>query len=401
MKIRYKCKNINHTTRRAFTMAELTLSLALIGTMTIGFMKLVKNYTEDQGHAMERAFNQGMNSGIQASFIDIIEAFQRPLSNFRDNSVNWGWTLAKNTSPLPISGKTNGIGYIDYEIDTGLLSAAELTTLQGKIISNFNGICSPVGGQPRGNVRLTCPQLNRITYTLGAVGGLVRGHTPNTPLNSSLVPTVRVDFWREFPTSTRAKVSTPYTFNLTEVYNARRNYSTRKINTIRNAMESFHNRQVMREVANSVSSGGLNSMDDEFVPWFWQMFGDNSIASPNTTICAKGAGTTCANLNTNNIWRSNLSQRGLFMNRIINNLLAGDRSFGVDGFNNPIFIYPIMSQCPVATRDLMLCPVAAPALPADNYMAIGNPPYLSAIYTPSFSDRSAIAPDYGRVYVSY
>lgn len=390
------------TNRQAFTMLELVLVIVVGGVVMVGLFKVLSNFNENKGYAEERSFTQTINSGIQNSFIDIIQAFETKASTFNDASADWGWTALPNTSPLPISSTdASNLSYLIYQIDAGILTAVELARLQDSIVSNFRGACTRVTApQPNGNVKLFCPKLDRLAYNIGATPNNATGHTLSSPLDPSQIPIVRVFFNRVYPTANIAPTIEEYTFTMNESYNARRSSSVRKLNTIRTAMEGFHNRALIREVSNSSTGGGLNSLDDEFVPWFWKVFGDNT-ADVNGLLCVKGGGTTCANLNSSNVWRSTLSNKGLYTERVIRNLLAGDLSFAVDGFNNPIFIYPILSQCPIATTDLTTCVVTAPQLPQDNYINLGTPPYVTAIYTPSFSDKTVIAPSYGRIYLSY
>lgn len=398
-------KTIKVRNRKAFTIMEMGLVILVGGVMLTGLYKMVQNFKEDSGYAQERAFNQTMRSGIQKSFIDIIEAFQVRASTFVDADDDWGWANAPLSSPYPVFNMQGGMPHIRYQLDNnaGVLTAVELARLQEMIVSNFQGACTrePLA-QANGDINLFCPKLdtvNGLRYNVGANPMANTPHAVGTPLDPSVIPIVRVFFKREYPTNNIAPTIEEYTFSMDEPYNARRSNSIRKLNTIRTAMEAFYNRTMIREVANSFTGGGLNSMDDEFVPWGWKMFGDDT-ASVNDSICVK-AGNACANLNTDNTWRNTLSGRGLYTNRVIVNLLGGDPSFSIDGFNNPVFVYPIMNQCPVATADLTVCPIAVPALPADDYINLGTPPYVSAIYTPSFSDKTVVAPDYGRIYVSY
>jgi len=386
------------TQKKAFTIIEVMMVLVITGVTMLGFIKVVQNYKEDRGYAEERAFNTIISNGINTSFLDIIEAFQGSASSFIDSSANWGWSLLKDTSAFPIYSTSNGLPTLLFRLDEGLLSASKLAELQGKIASNFNGACTRVSDpQMNGNVALMCPKLRNLIYDVGGTS-LTTPQNVGAVINPSLIPIVKVSFLRDYPTNRKAPTVETYTFNMSDVYLNRRNYSMRRITTIKTAMENFHNRAITKEIANSSTGGGLNSMDDIFVPWMWKIFGDN--ATKIDTLCNK-TGTSCSNLNTNEIWRNSVSNKGLLTRRVFTNLLGGDSSYAIDGFNNPIFILPFMSDCPTGTNDLTACPINVPSVPSDNYLTIGNPPFITAIYTPSFRDKTIDAPDYGRVYLSY
>lgn len=391
----------------AFTMIELVFVVMIIGVMSLGLYKMVKNFTEDEEYREERFFLQTVETGIKSSFLDIIDGYEGGVTNsVVDSSSNWGWeTTLSSTSPLPVSSVgVGGLNYIDYKLQTGILTATEYSVLQAKIVSNFRGSCSLDGSSGVGTLRLFCPRLSSLRYDFGATLGAVTPHVLGNPLNPFDVPVVHVNYIStEITTKGAPRVSRVYDFSLNDVYQAKRNLSIRKIKTIRTAMESFVNATLSRELSNARrvdGSGGLNSGDDVFVPWVWKIFGDNS-SQVRTTMCVKPAGaiTSCTNMNSNNIWRSSVGQKGIYSRRVVNNLLGGDRGFLVDGFNNPIFIYPLASSC--STLDYSLCPIVAPSLPTDNYLTLGNPPFVSVIYTPSFSSKNVSIEDYGRVLVAY
>ena len=142
-------------------------------------------------------------------------------------------------------------------------------------------------------------------------------------------------------------------------------------------------------------------MDDEFVPWFWEVFGDNaSPATISSTVCVQAAN-SCGNLTTNNIWRSGISGNGLYLRRIVTNLMAGDIRYGVDGFNNQLKFYPFSKQC--AGADYKTCAVTAPALPANNYITLtaNPPPFVSVFYVDGYGVKANTYPPYTRMYFSY
>ena len=390
-------------------MLELSLVIIVGGVIFLGLYKVVKNQAEDNEFAEERAFTQAMNSGIQNSFLDIIEAYRTRASTALDGVANWGWTNSPNTSPFPISLTVGGLAYLDYRLDTIGIPANELANLRGEIASNFNGACSLDAPQPNGKVRLFCPKLVRISYNIGTLTNTANAHVLGQQINPINTPTVNVVYNRrnrDFPAGSAVPLlPQTYTFSMDEVYANRRNVSLRRLNTIRTAMEGFHNKTLMREIANrslSSGAGGLNSINDEFVPWIWKALGDNP-ALANSLNCVKTvAGGACTNFASSDVWKTSGLSRSVFTNRIIKNLLGGDRSFAVDGFNNPIFIYMLNHQCPVGVANLILCPIGViPATPSDNYINVGTPPYISVIFIPTANFRNVVYPDYARMYVSY
>jgi len=402
-------KNIFY--RKAFTILELSLVIIIGGVIFLGLYKIIKNQAEDNEFAEESAFAQAMNSGINNSFLDIIEAYRTRATTAPDGVANWGWTNSPNTSPFPVSLTVGGLPYIDYRLDTVGIPVNELANLRVEIASNFNGACYlDTAPQPRGNVRLFCPKLVRVTYNVGNLINTPNAHILGQHINPINAPTVNVVYNRrnrDFPAGSAVPLfQQTYTFSMDEVYANRRNVSLRRLNTLRNAMEGFHNKTLMREIANSPTnngaSGGLNSINDEFVPWIWKALGDNQ-AFANSLTCAKTVvGGACTNFTSPNVWRTAGVARSVFTNRIITNLLGGDRSFAVDGFNNPIMIYMLNHQCPLTISDILACPLLTiPAQPSDTYINIGTPPFISVIFIPTANLRNIVYPDYVRMYVSY
>ncbi len=389
-------------------MIELSLVLVVGGMIFLGLYKMIKNHTENRGYAEERAFTQAIDSGIKNSFLNILDAYDTRGASFVDTSNSWGWFNSPNTSPFPVSANASGLPFLDYRLDTVGLSAPQLANLRNEIVANFNGACSlDTTVRPRGDVRLFCPKLIRLEYNIGTTPTSATGHALGQTLNPENVPTIKVFYTREYPTSSLPVSQEEYDFSMSEIYNVRRSVSIRRLNTMRSAMEGFHNRTMIRELANSPTNGGvaggLNSMDDEFVPWIWKALGDN-IVSVNSINCAKTGGgvKSCTNLSTSNIWRSSMAGRGLYTSRIIGNLLGGDLSFALDGFNNPIYIYILANNCSVTTTNLLSCPPnVVPALPRDDYMTVGVPPFVSILYIPTANIKNTVAPDYARMYVSY
>jgi len=401
-KRKYFAKN-----RKAFTMVEMTLVMIVIGILGLGLLKGLKTFKANQEVREQISSLRTMETGMKSSFIDILDAYEPAITaSVADGSSNWGWAVNfRRTSPLPVANIIGGIGYLDYRVEVGGISAPLRTNLISKIASNFRGACFPkTAGVPAGTVRLMCPRLKSLVYDVGTAIGSPVGHSLGTSLNSLNIPVVHIGYDKvNILKRLSRKTLSVYDFSMSEVYQARRNLSVRKIATIRGAMEVFVNATLTRELANprnSDGSGGLNSMDDQFVPWGWKMFG-NSTLQVRTSICNKASGNTtpCSNLSTNNIWRSGASAKGLYIRRVVNNFLSGDSGFFVDGFNNPIFIYPFANSC--AGSDYFACGIIPPPVPTDNYLNIGRPPFVSVIYTPDFSSKNTIAEDFGRVLVGY
>jgi hypothetical protein len=180
-------------------------------------------------------------------------------------------------------------------------------------------------------------------------------------------------------------------------FEKRRRISLEKFFSIRNTMRKYYGNRLATEVANAPDKG-LNSIDDEFAPWFWMAFGDSK-SDVLSAICDTGGGSKCDNLDTNNIWRSSVSGDALFMRRTIVNMMNGDYSLVVDGFGNKVNLFPLMSQC--SNDDIDTCTTTAPAVAQEEYYNIMRPPYTSALYIDVFSDKTETAPDYGRIYISY
>ena len=402
------------TKRAGFTLLEALLVMVVLGFIYASLITMTKNVKEDAAVQREFYFNSKIERGIKQSFLDILDAYEPYCATTTDNADQWGWrgNNTKNTSPFPVSAKSaNGLTVIRYSLDNTGISATELTRLQTKIESNFSGICSLSNkNKTRGNIELQCARLDRIEYANTPSNTVA--HTPGTVLDPTNPPVVKVFYSFKSPTGPYKNID-EVRFSMDEIYAYRRNYSLSKLNTIRREMRAFYNTKLMKEVQNSPTNG-LNSVDDEFVPYMWMMFGDNTSSVLNT-ICVSSGG-RCSNLDTNNIWRSGILGKALYIRRIVSNLLAGDTKMTVDGFNNEIYVYPILSQC--ANNDIDTCNVTPPPIPQDNYINLSGvpaspdgvggaaggapvPPFLSAIYIFGHSKKDATEPEYARMYVAY
>jgi len=388
--------------RSAYLMVELVVVVMVLGLIATFYAK-TKQHTDIVSSVQhDEAFMQNMKYGIKNSFIDIIEGYGDKVLPTAEANRDWGWTK-RRVSPLPTFVPSATKPTLRYSLDTSI-GATRLTKLKNDILENYNGACS-VDSSTNSRLVLLCPKLKTLKYSVG--GGDVNSiHTVGTHLDTRTIPLLKVKYWHEAIGSV-ARKEREYHFGLEDIYQARRNISIRKINTIRNAMERLHNTTESLEIKNrfsSVATGGLHSMDDMFIGWVWKAFGTNPALI--NTICAKPtASLQCTNLNTNTIWRSSVSGRAMYSMALVKSLLLNDKNYLIDGFNNPIYIYPYSSFCSSAVTDWGLCANTAPAVPFDGYSSGGanipSTPHISVIYTPSYSSKNQSGSDFGKIYVSY
>jgi hypothetical protein len=83
----------------------------------------------------------------------------------------------------------------------------------------------------------------------------------------------------------------------------------------------------------------------------------------------------------------------------VTNLLDGDFLYSVDGFNNRIFVYPIVKDC--TNTDMTTCSIVAPQIPQEDYYTLKKPPYTSYVFTKNYASKGVTAPEFGRILVSY
>lgn len=382
----------NKNLRRGFSIIETALSLAILAIVTVSVTKYIISANRTALIQNEIDFRASFAEAMKSSFEQILDIYEPICSNITGDALNlWGWRHAQcsATSPLPVYVAT---GFIRYPINFGSLSAQNAAVLQNAIVGAYAPHCT-FDSVTATTLTLRCPTLRNLTYNLGA-GAVASGHVVNNDINPLTVPNVTMAFVRQEKTGLLTNLTNNFT--LLDVYEKRRQFSLEKINLVRNALKVFHNTQMSVEVANSPTTG-LNSINDEFVPWYWKAFGD-STALALGSIC-NVAGVTCANFNTNNIWRSTLSGNGLYFRRVVANLLGGDSRMTIDGFGNQITLYPELSQC--ANADITTCAVVAPPVPQNDYFNLMRPPFTSVLYINTFRDLTAVAPAYGRAYVSY
>lgn len=386
-------------TSSAFTMIEMVFVIIIVSLLYAAILKSTQKTTQERAVYEELNFYKNIDSAFKETFLDILDTFEPICSVIPSDATNrWGWghPSCATTSPLPVFSTTGGKRLINYSIQFTSLSAGQQIALENKIIGSFNGVCTK---ESKTNTQLSlyCPKVLGVTYsTTGAF--VATSHTVGSPIDPQNAPTVRISYNRQSEIGTFAAGTTPpnYDFSLGDIFIQRRNYSLTKMNEIRQTLKNFYHNELTKEF-NNAPAIGLHSMDDEFVFWAWKVFGDN--ASSIRNLCTVVGG-TCSNLNSNNIWRSSLSGKGLFVRKMISNILNGDNKYSVDGFGNQLNIYPIASQCGGA--DFASCAVVAPPIPADNYIAGSvTPPYTSVLYVQGFGARGTTTPAYTKMYLTY
>lgn len=387
--------------RSAFSMVELAFVTIIIGITYVGVIKTINSAKQSKSIQDEKNTYIKIEAAIKENFISILDAYEPICSAVpSDATASWGWRLpaCTNTSPYPRYSTTGGKRLITYTLKLGSLSAANRAALQNSIVGSFNGVCNLDATTNANRVVLDCPKITNVQYYLGA-GFLASAHTFGNPLNPVTPPMIRIGYDRrsEIGNVVNATYNNQtYDFTMNDVYTLRQNYSISKMNFTRNKLKEFHKSELLKELNNN-PSGGLNSMDDEFVPWFWKAFGNNAASIYN--ICTVVGG-TCTNLNSANIWRSSGTAQGLLWRRLVQNLFSAQTKYTVDGFNNQIKIYPIAAQC--AGTNLDTCVISAPPIPADYYInGTTRPPFTSILYVDGYNTTTAQVAEYARMYVGY
>lgn len=365
--------------RRGFTMLEMVFVLAIMGLILLAFVKWVLQ-TSDNAMVKEEYLNAyRFEAGIKNSFIAVLDTFEGVCGNIPSDatsSMAWGWAGAgcTGTSPLP----TRSGNSLVYSIDFGSLSAGMQTSLKNKIAAAYAPMCV-VSGSTATSLTLYCgPSFTDFQYD--TAGGLVnRYHTPGTNLDMIDTPIPVLTITRRYAQGNQTETKT-YRLNMADVWQQRMAHGIDKMTNVAKMLKNLYNLKLARETANTAPAG-LNSIDDELTPWFWVAFGDDAGAAA-TTICAKNTTTgVCDNLDIANIWRSTTGD-ALLWRRLIAGVAGGDFKYTVDGFGNPLRLYPILSQC--GNTNLGLCSaVTAPSSPREPYpiSATIKPPYTSLIYS--------------------
>ncbi len=386
--------------RKGFTLIELTVSLIIISVVWVGFLKFLQIQKEENNVNRELAGFEIFQNAIKRNFITILNDFQPVCSNIpTDATSEWGWSHAscKNTSPFPVLDSTNGGRKIKYNIDFNSLAIAKQNELKADLEKNFNGVCS-LNSSSNSDIILDCPKITNLQYDTGAGFSTASPHTLGSDIDPSVVPMVRVTYDRVSEIGS-FQTTDDLDFTLNDLYTYRRNITINKLDEIKTAMKAFHDGKLAVEFQ-TPPPGALHSMDDEMVPWFWQIFGDK--VDTRTTYCIDSGSGVCNNLDNNNYWRtSGLSYKGLYMRRIAQNLFSGDLSHSIDGFGNKIMLYPFAEQC--TTNDLSTCSVTRPPVPQRDYYKLGapKPPFTTVLYTKTSSLKNQQRLDYERIYFTY
>lgn len=366
--------------RSAFLLTEMALALALMGVLMWGFMKYKGNADDDAMVKQEYLNAYRFEAGLKNSMVAILDTFEPVCGNIGNDTVvsmAWGWgnAVCTGTSPLPVKSGNN----IVYSINFGSLpSAAAQAALKNKIASSFAPMCK-VASSNATSLSLFCGS-NIVSFQYDTSAGLVNTfHTPGTNFNHLETPVPVLTLRRQYTQGDVTENKT-YRLQLQDVFDMRTSYSTEKMQNVGKMLKNVYNLKLAQETSNTAPTG-LNSIDDEYTPWFWVAFGDNA-GLAGTTSCSKNTSTgVCDNLNTPNIWRSTVGD-SLLWRKLIAGYAGGDYKYTVDGFGNALRIYPMLSQCNGLT-DLSLCSVTAPAVPREPYpiSATVKPPYTTVIHS--------------------
>jgi len=379
--------------RKGFTLIETALSLVIFSTMMIYVVNSIQNTNRELQVQKELEFYRVFERGTKNSFEQIIDAFSGICNNVSsDSQATWGWghDQCSNTLLFPTFVSNDKI---KYDLDLSSLSSSESTNLVNAIMHSFSPYCS-LDKQTSTTLEMICPSVRGVDYDLGS-GTIANPQTAGSDVDPLLPPDVMLTTAKNDQDGVERQHS--YNFSFLDVYEKRRMISLQKFSKYKTMLKTFHNMKLSLEVANSPSTG-LNSIDDEFVPWMWTVFGDDS-SSVLGSLCDTSGGTSCTNLDTDDIWRSNLSGIALYSRRIIDNLNNGDLSITTDGFGNMLSFYPFMSQC--SDADISSCSTTAPPLPQEDYYNQMRPPYASVLYIETYKNKTTSAPEYGRTYISY
>ncbi|OGS70698.1 MAG: hypothetical protein A3F91_09295 [Flavobacteria bacterium RIFCSPLOWO2_12_FULL_35_11] len=369
---------MRNRSRHGFTLLEISLVLVIMGILSLNISKWVAKTADDTMVKDEYLKAFQFETGIKNSFLAILDTFEGVCGNIPSvatASFAWGYgsPSCQNTSPLPVVSGSD----IVYNINLGSLSASDATGLKNRISSAYAPMCS-ISSSTATSLTLYCGgSFENLQYDTES--GLVNEyHTPGGNFNIIDTPVPVLTLKRRYSEGALQE-SKVYRLNIVDVLQQRAAYTTTKFENIGRTLKTIYNTKLALETANK-SPDGLNSIDDELIPWFWESFSDDS-AIASTAICSKNSITgVCDNLNTNNIWRSNAGDSLLWYNLVIGQL-SGDFKYSVDGFGNALRIIPIIAQC--AASNLSLCSPTPPSLPAEPYTtsAIQTPPYSTLIYS--------------------
>lgn len=383
--------------RRAYTLVEMSLSVIIMSIVTIGILYALRDSKSNYDRAIEKAFVNNFEYALKNSFESIVNILEPICGNIAtDNQGEWGWAHAscQNSSPYPeLYAKNKLVYYIDF----ASIPAAQGNKLENAIVGSYAPYCKKdQGASNNARLVLDCAHLKALNYD--TAGGNVNNPKPadGSSIDQADIPTVNFTYERIYIDGT--KEDRDYSFNMADVYQKRREYSLDKFSDIKGAMKDYYEKRMTMEVLNTPPTG-LHSVDDEYVPWQWLVFGDGGDPY-NYPLCDRAGGDTCQNLNNNNYWRSGTGiDRALIMRRIVTDLLNGENRYSVDGFMNKVMFYPFISQC--GGSDLNSCAIDAPDLPQKDYYNRADIPYTSVLYTDNCADLTVAKPEYCRLNIVY
>jgi len=385
-------------------MVDTIMAIGLVSMAILAYGYMQKSQKIEQTHINEQRFLQTLDTGLMKSFGEVIDTYQSFLVPTSDSDTRWGWNKMNRVSPFPIYSVSGGVPYLVFNLSRSGIGTTKLLKLKRSIASYFRGSCRDNTSRVAGagdNLYLYCEDLRGLSYQVAA-GSVSRAVALGNPIDPSDVPVAIVTFAKRDGAGNVFGTET-YNVSYGGEYQKRQVESANRMGEMRSAMESFTNATKLREMANvekSDKSGGLNSADDEFVGWHWKAFGNNKSLIQSTYCNKPSGGGACTNLNSANIWRSGTNiKRGLISRRFIANLMNGDSTYYNDAFGNGIYVYPTALQC--TGSDYMACSINGLTIPQDDYITIGNPPYVTAIYTEPFKSKGVPARPYGRVLVAY
>lgn len=387
--------------RNGFALLELVIGLFLLGLLSLSAIAGLKSLNESTRLQREINFYRDFDNGLKTTFETITDTFEPYCSSITSGTQSsWGWghSLCSATSPLPIFSSASTGDQIVYSIQWSTLSSSEQTALENSIVQMFNPYCKKVS-KGAGNLVLRCGDLTGLTYNLGA-GDVASAHTAGSDINPLIVPSFTLSYRQRNAKSDQVNIVT-YNGTLVDLWQKRRNYSMEKFNTFSRTMKAFYNAKLLAETQNTAPNG-LNTVDDEFVPWHWETLG-SAPASVTSAICTLSGG-VCTNLTSPGIWRTTTPHRATIMTNVIANVAPTNNELATDGFGNMVRLLPVSSLCGVS--DLSTCtdvslPAAPPTPAIDYYAGTIRGPYATALFISTCKDTSVAQPSYCRKYIAY
>lgn len=387
--------------RSGFAMLELVIGIALLGLLIASSVIGISSLNESARSQKEMNFYRDFDDGLKVSFeliTDTFEPYCSSITTTTQSSWGWGHASCNTTSPLPVFSAAGTGDQIVFSIRWATLTAQQQTTLENSIVESFAPYCVEVS-KGASNLVLRCGDLTGLQYNLGA-GAVASAHTVGTDINPMTPPSYTISYRQVNARSGQANIVT-HNGTFANLWQKRQNYSMEKLNTFSRGMKAFYNSKLITESQNTAPTG-LNSVDDEFVPWQWESLGGTP-ASVSSTNCAVSGG-VCTNLTSPAIWQTTTPHRATIMRNTIANIFPGNAALSVDGFGNMLRLLPIASQC--SNADLGICTdtalPGAPSTPADNYYSGSlKPPYTSVLFIDACKNTSVTRPNYCRNFIAY